>query len=201
VICRRGLTLIELLVALTITGLVMGFGYAALSFMVDHRTRVMASSEEIISAAAKRRMLVSWLRGARVPIEGDTTFQGVQGIDADRPDDALTFVTVAPTPLGSHETVVRVYVDRDHTTPEHGLSVMLTDRNGATVRRMEVEPHVTGLDIRYLSGIAGTTSWRESWSSTPSLPTAVRLTVSSEDPDGLPSLLRPPIVVGLWRVE
>lgn len=200
-ICRRGLTLIELLVALTITGLMMGSGYGALSVMVDHRARVMAATDAVASAAAKRRMLTGWLRGARLTIEGDATFEGLHGVDEDRPDDALTFVTNAPTPLGSNETIVHVYIDRDDKTPERGLTVSLADRKGGVTRRIEVDPHATGLDIRYLSGLFGKRAWLESWVSTTVLPSAVTLTASSEQPDSLPALLRPAIVVPLGSVQ
>jgi prepilin-type N-terminal cleavage/methylation domain-containing protein len=199
--CRRGLTLIELLVALTITGLVMAMGYGALSTMVDHRARVMTATDAISSAAAKRRMLVGWLRGARLTIEGDATFEGLHGVDEDRPDDALTFVTNAPTPLGSDETIVHVYIDRDDKTPERGLTVTLADRKGGVARRIEVDPHATGLDIRYLSGLFGKRAWLESWVSTTVLPSGVRMTVSSNPPDSLPPLLRPSIVVPLGSVQ
>jgi len=195
------LTLIELLVALTITGLMMGSGYGALSVMVDHRARVMAATDAVASAAAKRRMLTGWLRGARLTIEGDATFEGLHGVDEDRPDDALTFVTNAPTPLGVTETVVHVYIDRDDKTPERGLTVTLTDRKGGVSRRIEVDPRATGLDIRYLSGLFGKRAWLESWVSTTVLPSAVRLIASSEPPDSLPSLLRPAIVVPLGVVQ
>jgi prepilin-type N-terminal cleavage/methylation domain-containing protein len=201
VICRKGLTLIELLVALTITGLMMGSGYGALSVMVDHRARVMAATDAVASAAAKRRMLKGWLRGARLNIYGDATFEGLHGVDEDRPDDAVTFLTNAPTPLGTNETVVRIYIDRDDQTPERGVTVALTDRKGGATRRIEVDPRATGLDIRYLSGVFGKRAWLESWVSTTVLPSAVRLTVSSEQPDSLPSLLRPPIVVPLGSVQ
>lgn len=199
--CRRGLTLIELLVALTITGLVMGSGYSALSVMVDHRTRVMEATDAVASAAAKRRMLTGWLRGARLAIEGDAMFEGLPGTDDDRPDDAMTFVTNAPTPLGTSETVVRVYIDRDDKTPERGLTVRLADRTGEVSRRIEVDHRATGLEIRYLSGLFGKRAWLESWVSTTVLPSAVRLTASSEQPDSLPSLLRPAIVVPLGSVQ
>jgi hypothetical protein len=195
------LTLIELLVTLTITGLMMGSGYGALSVMVDHRARVMAATDAVASAAAKRRMLTGWLRGARLTIEGDATFEGLHGVEEDRPDDALTFLTNAPTPLGSTETVVHVYIDRDDKTPEHGLTVALADRKGGIARRIEVDPHATGLEIRYLSGLFGKRAWLESWVSTTVLPSAVTLTASSEQPDSLPTLLRPAIVVPLGSVQ
>jgi prepilin-type N-terminal cleavage/methylation domain-containing protein len=198
---RRGLTLIELLVALTITGLVMGSGYGALSVLVDHRTHVMAATDAVASAAAKRRMLEGWLRGARLNIDGDEKFEGLHGLDEDRPDDALTFLTNAPTPLGIDESIIHVYIDRDDKTPERGLCVTLTDRNGQGTRRIEVDPRVTALDIRYLSGAFGKRAWLESWVSTTVLPSAVRLTLSSEEPDSLPSLLRPAIVVPLGSVQ
>ena len=200
-ICRRGLTLIELLVALTITGMVMTAGYGALSTMVDHRTRVMTATDAVASAAAKRRMLVRWLRGTRLTIEGDATFEGLHGVDGDQPDDALTFVTNAPTPLGSGETLVRVFIDRDDKTSERGLTVALSDRKGGPVRRIEVDAHATALDIRYLSGLFGNRTWLESWVSTTVLPSAVRLIVSSQQRDSLPALLRPAIVVPLGVVQ
>ncbi len=199
--CRRGLTLIELLVALTITGLVMVSGYGALSVMVDHRARVMTATDAVATTAAKRRMLEGWLRGARLTIEGDATFEGLHGIDEDRPDDALTFVTNAPTPIGTNETVVRVYIDRDEKTPESGLTVSLSDRKGGAARRLEIDPRATGLDIQYLSGLFGKRAWLESWVSTTVLPSAVRLTASAEAADSLPSLLRPAIVVPLGSVQ
>ena len=199
--CRRGLTLIELLVALTITGLVMVSGYGALSVMVDHRTRVMTATDAVTSAAAKRRMLEGWLRGARLTIEGDATFEGLHGVEEDRPDDALTFVTNAPTPIGTNETVVHVYIDRDEQTPESGLTVTLSDRKGGPARRLEVDARATGLDIRYLSGLFGKRAWLESWVSTTVLPSAVSLTASAEPVDSLPSLLRPAIVVPLGSVQ
>jgi hypothetical protein len=193
--------LIELLVALTITGMVMSVGYGALSTIVDHRARVMAATDAVTGAAAKRRMLIGWLSGARLTIEGDATFEGLHGVDEDRPDDALTFVTNAPTPLGTNETVVRVYIDRDDKTPELGLAVALNDRNGGPVRRIEVDPRATGLEIRYLSGLFGNRAWLESWVSTTVLPSAVRLVVSSAQPDSLPPLLRPAMVVPLGSVQ
>jgi hypothetical protein len=195
------LTLIELLVALSITGLVMASGYGALSVMMDHRAHVMAATDAVASAAAKRRMLEGWLRGARLNIDGDEKFEGLHGVDEDRPDDALTFLTNAPTPVGTAETIVRVYIDRDDKTPERGLTLALTDRNGQGARRIEVDQRATSLDIRYLSGAFGKRAWLDSWVSTTVLPSAVRVTVASDEPDSLPSLLRPAMVVPLGSVQ
>jgi prepilin-type N-terminal cleavage/methylation domain-containing protein len=199
--CRRGLTLIELLVALAITGLVMSAGYSALSTMVDHRTRVMTSTEAVASGAEKRRMLIDWLRGARLNIEGSANFEGLPGEVEDRPDDALTFVTNTPTPIGSDETIIHLYIDRDDKTPEIGLTASLTDRRGGAARRVEIDRRITGLQIRYLSGIFGKRAWLDSWVSTTVLPSGVKVVASSEQPDSMPSLLRPAIVVPLGSVQ
>ena len=96
---------------------------------------------------------------------------------------------------------MRVYIDRDDKTPERGLTVSLTDRKGGATRRIEVDPRATALDIRYLSGAFGKRAWLESWVSTTVLPTAVRITMSSENPDSLASLLRPAIVVPMGSVQ
>jgi hypothetical protein len=161
----------------------------------------MAVTDAVASSAAKRRMLIGWLRGARLNIAGDATFEGLPGVDDYRSDDALSFVTNAPTPIGTNETIVRVYIDRDDKTPEQGLAVVLSDRKGGPARRIEIEPSATGLQIRYLSGLFGNRAWLESWVSTTVLPSAAMLTISSEQPDSLPPLLRPAIVVPLGSVQ
>jgi prepilin-type N-terminal cleavage/methylation domain-containing protein len=198
---RRGLTLIELLVALTITGLVMAAGYAALSTLIDHRARVMSATDAVATGAEKRRMLIDWLRGARLDVQGDANFEGLPGDAEDRPDDALTFVTNTPTPVSLDQTIVRLYIDRDNKTPEFGLTAALSDRRGGAARRIEIDRHVTGLEIRYLSGMFGKRAWLESWVSATVLPSAVRVVASSEQPDSMPSLLRPAIVVPLGSVQ
>lgn len=198
---RRGLTLIELIVALAITGLVMTSGYGALSVMVDRRTTLVTATDEVSNAAAKRRFLVDMLKGARLTVEGDATFTGLHGVENDRPDDALTFMTNARTPLGVPETLVRLYVDRDDKTPERGLTVELRDRKSGIPERIEIDPHVTGLEIRYLSGIFGSRAWLDSWVSTTVVPTAVEVTLSNEQPDSLAALLRPPMFVRLGTVQ
>lgn len=198
---RRGLTLVELLVALSITGIVMTAGYTALSTMVEHRGRLVTATDAVATGAAKRRMLITWLRGARLNIEGDANFDGLDGENENQPDDALTFVTNAPTPISSDETLVRLHIDRDEKTPERGLTAALSDRRGGKTYRIEIEPGATSLDIRYLSGIFGKRAWLESWVSTTVLPSAVRLVVSSDQPDSMPALLRPPVVVALGSVQ
>ena len=198
---RRGFTLIELMVALTVSGMVMLSGYGALSVMIDHRARVMNATDEAVSAARERAMLVEWLRSAHSPVEGDTTFQGVHGMDMGKPDDALTFITNAPTPLGAGETIVRLYVDRDDRTSARGLCATLTDWNTGANQQVQIDPRVTGLSIEYLGPSNRAQVWRQDWRSTPIQPVAVRITIYADPVDKFPDLLAAPITVAIRGAE
>jgi len=195
---RAGLTLIELVVALTITGLAMAAGYGAFGAIVDHRRRVEEASVAVARAAAERGMLESWLAGAHLTVEeGGPAFRGLDGVSGDSADDELTVHTTAPTPLGTGETIVRVYVDRDGRTPERGLTAALLEWRGTAAERLEIDPRVTGLQIRYRSSLLAGAAWLPSWVSSSLLPAGAELTLTGDGPDTLPALLRLPIVVPL----
>ncbi|HYT05181.1 MAG TPA: prepilin-type N-terminal cleavage/methylation domain-containing protein [Gemmatimonadales bacterium] len=195
---RAGLTLIELMVALAITGLAMAAGYGAFGSIVDHRRRVEDASAAIASAAAERGTLISWLAGAHLTVEeGGPAFRGLDGVSGDSADDELTILTTAATPIGAGETIVRLYVDRDERTPERGLTAALAEWRGTATKRWEIDPRVTGLQIRYRSSLLSGAAWLPSWISTTVLPAGVEVTLAGEGVDTLPALLRLPIVVPL----
>ena len=195
---RRGLTLIELVVALTITGLTMAAGYGALGSVIDHRHQVEQVAAAVQGAAAERDMLVSWLAGAHLTVEeGGPSFRGLDGTSGDSADDELTVLTTAPTPLGTGETIVRLYVDRDERTPERGLTATFTEWRGVASQRSELDRRVTGLHIRYRSSLLSGAAWLPSWISSSVLPAGAEVTLSGDGPDSLPALLRLPIVVPL----
>ena len=196
---RAGVTLIELVVSLTVIGLVSAAGYAALGWMAEARRGAAESTDAVARAAAVRRSLGDWLGGARLTIEEDgVEFRGVDGERDGAADDELTFLTTAGTPLGEGETMVRLFVDRDERTPERGVVAELTDRRRGDRRRvMEVEPGATQLEVRYLTGVGGSRRWVPSWISTTVLPAGVEVRIGAEQEDGLPSLLRLPLLVPL----
>src|SRR4051812_6693832 len=102
---RRGMTLLELTVAMTVTGAALGVGYAGFGMLVDRRMAAANSASEVARATAVRRSLQSWLASARLTIEeDDVVFRAVDGIwrgpNGDLADDDLTFFTSAATPLG-----------------------------------------------------------------------------------------------------
>ena len=193
---RSGMTLIELLVAITVTGMALSAGYGALSWMSLARQRAEESTDAVWRAAAVRRTITTWLAGATLSVTpGDADFRGVDGERDHLDDDALTFRTTAPTPLGTAETVVTLMIDRDDDTPEKGFVARLSEPHGARHATVELDPRAVALDARYLSGISGTAGWGTSWISTSVLPRGVRLSVSAARGDSLPPLLRVPMVV------
>ncbi len=195
---RAGLTLIELVVALAITGLAVAAGYGALGAIVDHRGRVEEGSAAVARAAAEWGMLQSWLAGAHLTIEeGGPSFRGLDGMTGDSADDELTVLTTAPTPLGAGETILRLHVDRDDKTPERGLVATFAAWRGAATGRLEIDPRVTGLELRYRSSLLSGAAWLPSWISSSVLPAGVEVTLIGEGSDTLPALLRLPLVVPL----
>jgi prepilin-type N-terminal cleavage/methylation domain-containing protein len=193
---RRGMTLLELVVALTVSGAAMAAGYGAFAQMVDQRERMRAATDAVNQAATVRRDVSAWLAGAKIGLGGDgPEFRGLDGVAGDLPDDEITFMTDAATPLGDVTAVVRLYVDRDPATPEIGLVAELTEFRGSATTRIELVPNATGLDVQYVSAILGGDRWMPSWISRTVLPRGVQLRLSTTPGDSLPPLLQLPITV------
>lgn len=196
---RSGTTLVELVVGLTITGMVLAAGYGALHSVIEHRRRAEEATREVVRTSTLRHTLTSWLAGARLTVEeGGPEFRGLDGIDGEAPVDEITFLTTASTPLeGGAPSIVRLYVDRDEATPERGVVAELTEWRGTRTQRLELEPRAAGLELRYLSGIAGGGQWMPSWISSSVLPRGVELTLVPARADSLAPLLRLPVRVHL----
>ena len=195
---RAGMTLLELVIALVVAATAMAAGYSALGSMVDHRARAVHATDAIARGAAVRWMLESWLIGARLTPEGSVTFRGLDGETMDHmPDDELTFLTTAPTPLGAAETVVHLSVERDSQPPNRGLVADLSVWNGLGARRVVIDSMATGLTLRYVTGVLGQRQAVPSWISSSVLPAGVILTLTAAHGDSLTDALRLPIVVPL----
>lgn len=194
----RGMTLLELVVGLTVTGLVVMAGFGALQMFGDRRQQAEVAMNAVARAANQRAELESWLAGTRlVSEEGGPDFRGLDGVRDRTPDDELTFITTAPTPLGAGETVVRLHVDRDPVTPEQGLTAVFTEWRGTALRRVELDRSVAGLDARYLSTMMGERVWLPSWISSTVLPAGVELRFLPAAGDTLMPLLHLPVLVPL----
>jgi len=216
---RRGMTLLEVSVALAIAGAALASGAAVLGFLADQSAR--PASEALVAASAVRTTLREWTSQARLATEGDAELRGrPAGASLTRPlrtgasatqlpprDDAsdeLEFVTAAPTEVSPTGTIVRLHVERDPDAPARGLVAELRPwrRNGAPVTRV-LDADVTSLRVRYLSSLFGQRGWIDSWVSTSVLPAALELrigfdsTTTRGDVSAARALLATPMLIPL----
>lgn len=192
---RYGLTLIELVISITLTGITVSAGYLILAMLVDNHKRAEEQVAGATTAAVERRRIIRWLSGARLSPLGTATFKGEDGIRDKRPADVLTFLTNTPTPVSSSESVIQMYVDRDDSTAESGLTAIISDVDEQSHLVVEVDSSVTGFDVSYLSRVIGNLQWHSSWVSSTVLPAAVKIVLTSDSSDSLHPILSYPIIV------
>jgi hypothetical protein len=192
------MTLIEVLVALTVGAVVLGTGLASVRTVADNRGRAHAVLAESTRAAAVRRTLTGWLMGTHLDQDGRIGFRGVDGRRGAQPDDELSFLTETVVAGSPTETRVTLRVDGDPSTPERGLVATLQPLPVGTERRLVLDSAATGLDLRFLSGIAEEPVWLPSWISASVLPRAVELRVTG---DSLAPLVRLPMRVALGELR
>jgi prepilin-type N-terminal cleavage/methylation domain-containing protein len=199
---RRGLSAIELLVALAVMGLAAASGTATLAPLADRRNAPREAAVATTRAAAVRRTLVGWLEGAHgalSPFAGGSiaSFQLHDRTSHGRARDELLFSTSAETPLGTGETLVRLYVDEDDRTPERGLVADLLAWPGGPSARLELDSTVAELDVRCLTDLLSPRGWTPSYMSSQVVPRGVELRLRSAPRDDLHPLLRLPIRVAI----
>src|SRR5689334_2624506 len=153
---RSGMTLIELVVALAITGIAIASERA----------------DSIADAFAVRATLRRWLSNARLAVEeDDVVFRGVdtgRRLGRDEPASAdLVFLTSARSPVSNHGTVVHLFVARDSGS---GLVAELSEWRGQGSTRLRLDPRVAGLSIEFASSVSGRGEPTTSWVSSTMLP-------------------------------
>jgi general secretion pathway protein J len=195
---RRGFTLLELIVAMMIFGVVLSAAYALFD-----SGRVLASKAEMRAelfrtARAAIKAVEDDLKGAVMPNAAfDTGFIGTDGGSGDQPLDKAEFLSVnahtMPRSLkadSSHEPLllpktdlskVTYWVEGDAKRPAHGLvrnrQAILSPVSILNIKDEDIEevaPDVLYLNFRYYD-----TDWQDSWDSTQvrKLPKAVEMTV------------------------
>jgi hypothetical protein len=216
------MTLVEVVVALTVAGLALTTGYGALALIVDRSTQADDVASAAIHEAVMRQTLTEWLAATRVGgPQSRTAFEGLDGEYDGQPDDVVAFLTSAVTPAGARETLIMLYIDREEATPERGLVAALVpwtsagmpstgarapmaadaQQTATVVRRLELAPEATSLDIQYRSGLLGDARWLPSWISTSVPPSGIELRVGAPDSASLPRLLRLPLRVPVRSVR
>lgn len=191
---RAGVTLIELVVALTLAAAVFTAGYGAVTVVLDRRDAASETLAEDLAAAAVRSTLLEWLSAISLP-PGSThpVFNGMDGIHEGRADDELTFLTSAATPLGDGVATVRLHIDRNDRTTDTGLVAEISRWLGTARMRVVLVPDADGLDVRYRSRLLTGREWHPSWISSSVVPAGVELRILGPDSAAIHPLLTLPI--------
>ncbi len=181
---RRGMTLIELVIGVVITGAMASIGAATFGNMIDHRRVILDSTQETERAAALRSMVRTWIESGSI----DQPVQGVQlsrnrggsivttrirtntrmgrtqreaaetGVtSAVATGDELRFTTNALADVASLNVSVRLFVDNDSSTPEEGLTIEFQRSRLSPLERRMVDSTITGMTVEYLN--AATLRW------------------------------------------
>ncbi len=220
---RRGMTLIELVIGLVITGAMASIGAATFGSLIDHRAVIMDATVEAERAVALRTMLHTWIesgtivqqlqnatlmisRGGSVTIRrtrtarsGPTSITNPAArvsetgvVSALSTGDELTFQTNALPDAASNEVNVRLFVDGDSNTPEHGLTIEYRISNQSPLQRRMLDSTITGMTVEYLD--ATTRRWIPASQPGSSTRAAVRVffTVDASLPQ--PRLLQLPLL-------
>ncbi len=174
-----GFTLVELLVALAVAGIVALAAQQLLATALDARARSRTQRELALSAAARRAALEAWLRGATLSVPGEP-FIGRPGGDVGWPADELVFAVADAGALYPGPHRIRVWVDRNPAlAPEDGLAVELLPlpAGSAPADTVVLAPAAARLWLRYLDA-PGT--WVDAWDAEEvgRLPLAIELRIA-----------------------
>ena len=173
---RNGMTLLEVIVALTVAGAALAAGASVLGFLTDQQNR--SGAQAVSSAHAVRSALRNWVADAQLSTQGDADFRAAPRGARLEHDDEFTFVTSAPTDVARTGTIVRLYVEHATTDSVRGLIAELRPwRKEGAARRMSLAPAATGLSVRFLPSQFGNRKWETRWATSPVLPAAVELVV------------------------
>jgi prepilin-type N-terminal cleavage/methylation domain-containing protein len=214
---RSGMTLMELVVALAITGMMAAMGAATFSSIIDHRRVILASTGELERASALRDQIRTWMlsgtvqvvtggasRGmgrtstvvannANVSLRSPSSFMTDNGItSAVAGGDEITIVTTAPNPANAPSVRMRLFIDADESTPETGLTLEYQPSTSTPLKRIQLEPTIGVLKVEFLD--QRTNQWFESNQGAAVTPIAVRLSMQPYDGGRIPGILQLPMV-------
>jgi prepilin-type N-terminal cleavage/methylation domain-containing protein len=206
---RSGMTLMELVIGLAITGIMAATGASAFSSIIDHRRVIKEASVSTERAGALREMLESWITAGSIQIQLGGGPRGLtRGAAAARPSpggtnvasvtaaqasgDELTFTTQALNPSMLGAVRMRLYVDGDANTPEKGLCIEYQPNLQQPLVRKMLDSTVDSLKVEYLDTRTG--RWFASSEVATIQPRAARVTLSSSRPADQSRILGLPMI-------
>lgn len=165
---RAGTTVLELVVALVVTGAIALAGSAAFRQTIDRRTQLMTRSTDTERSAAVRALVREWLSAGTLTWPQDT--------------NGVTFTTTAVTPVGGPGVPLRLFIDNDANTPERGLTLEFRATPERAETRREIDADIMAMTVEYLD--ADTRRWTNGDDASPTRPLAVRVTFPKLDAPG-----------------
>ncbi len=216
---RSGMTLIELVIAITILAMMVTGGSVAFGTIIDRQQTIRYASAEVERAASMREMLRQWIlqgepqiqqggvpRGARAGAQvapvalgsraGSASTAGVTA--AASTGNELTIVTSAPNPLMTSNVRIRIFVDTDDSTPERGLTIEYQASTQTPLMRRELDSTIGDLTVEFYD--QRTSRWIPSTEAATGTPIALRITMIPADGFVLPRLLTLPLTVVFGEV-
>lgn len=213
---RRGMTLMELVIGLAITGMMAAAGAGAFESIIAHRAVIRDASISTERAAALRDLLHVWIdagtiqiprgggprgltrgSGAAAPTRGGGSAMNTAAVSAAQASgDELTFTTSALNPSLVGNVRIRLYVDADDNTPERGLTMEYQPNLQQPIVRRMLDSAIDTLKVEFLD--QRTNRWlRASEAATITNPVAVRVTLLAGAADTVPAILELPMIFPL----
>jgi len=196
---RRGMTLMELVIGLAITGMMATAGAVAFGSIIDHRRVVRTASVSTERAAALRDMLRGWINAGAIQIQqgggprgltrgapspagragaGGGGMSNIASVSAAQASgDELTFTTSEVNPSLLPNVRIRLYVDGDANTPEKGLTIEYQPNLQMPLVRKMLDSTIDTLRVEFLD--RRTNRWIGASQAATITPRAVRLTLLS----------------------
>jgi type II secretory pathway pseudopilin PulG len=207
------MTLMELVVAIAITGMMAAVGAATFSSIIDHRRVIRESTVSTERAAALREMIRGWIVAGTIQIQQGGGPRGLRstarigmnpgamtGVTAAASTgDELTINTTALTPTGSPSTRLRLFVDGDDNTPEKGLSIEYQGSNASPLARRQLDSTIGTMTVEFLDNRTG--RWYGASQAATITPIAVRFAFAAVEHDSLPRLLLLPFIYRIGDVQ
>lgn len=219
---RSGMTLMELVIGITITGLMALAGAGAFASIIDHRKIIRESTVATERAAALRDMLRTWISSGQVQIQQGGGPRGLTraavglanarmaanvsalrnplaAASAQATGDELVFTTNALNPSMLPNVRIRLYIDADANTPETGLAMEYQPNTQTPLVRRAIEPRIGSLMVEFLDRRTG--RWFRASEAATIQSRAVRVTLLPAEGDTLPALLQLPMIFPIGQAN